>query len=155
MKKHNSTAEFMFLYQSIYHYLRSTWNKDEHHPSSEAIAVLNHLILSGPLTISEAALHFNRSQSAMSELVDRLQANGYVDRLKDSRDKRKNIVWLTKKGRDVFDKTQEVLDRELLNESINMLSENERANLLNSMKSLASAAQTLITQKNVNHDDKS
>ena len=126
----------MMLYQSVYENLHSTWDKTERPPSAESIAVLKHLILSGPLTVTEAALHFQRGQSAMSELISRLQANGYVDRHKDHRDRRKTLVWLTDEGRDIYRRTQEVLDRDLLAESLERLPENERRTLVKCLQSL-------------------
>ena len=83
----------MALYQSVYQNLHSTRGKGERCPSSESIAIMHHLILSRPLTVTEAANHFDRGQSAMSEIIDRIQPNGYVDRVKDSRDKRRTLVW--------------------------------------------------------------
>jgi len=147
MKIQNSTKEFMALYQSIYQNLHSTWAKGERNPSSESIAIINHLILSGPLTVTEAARHFDRAQSAMSELIDRMQANGYVDRIKDSRDKRRTLVWLTKSGRDLFDRTQEVLDRKLLEESMQKLSEDEREKLITSLRSIVLASQVILSTR--------
>lgn len=146
------THEFMALYQSLYQNLHSTWNKDERSPSAESIAVMNHLILSGPLTVTEAALHFNRAQSAMSELFDRLQLNGYVERMKDSRDKRKTLVWLTDLGRETYARTQEVLDRELLHESLQMLPLAHRSNLLETMQQLIIASQKVVSKRRTKNE---
>ncbi|TRY12750.1 MarR family transcriptional regulator [Shewanella hanedai] len=143
----DSSEQFISLYQSVYKNLHSAWEDDVQRPSSEAIAVMNHLVISGPLTVTEAATHFNRAQSAMSELIDRLQANGYVDRVKDARDKRKTFVWLTKSGREIFNKTQEVLDRELLENSMELLTVSERTALIKSLESIASASQAILTKK--------
>lgn len=142
------THEFMALYQNLH----STWNKDERSPSAESIAVMNHLILSGPLTVTEAALHFNRAQSAMSELFDRLQLNGYVERMKDSRDKRKTLVWLTDLGRETYARTQEVLDRELLHESLQMLPLAQRSNLLETMQQLIIASQKVVSKRRTKNE---
>lgn len=144
--KHQS-QEFIAHYQSIYQNIHFTRDKNEPSPSSESIAVMNHLVLSGPLTVTEAAQHFNRAQSAMSELIDRLQARGYVARIKDSRDKRKTLVWLTEVGREAFDRTQEVLDRSLLDESLQMLSTDQRLSLIESMQALVIASQKVISNR--------
>ena len=50
-------------------------------PSPETIAVLEHLAVSGPLTVTEAARHFDRSQSAMSEMFDRIIALDLLKRM--------------------------------------------------------------------------
>ena len=147
MIQDDSATEFMVLYSDIYRCLHASWDKHEYYPSSEALAVMNHLLLSGPLTITEAAQHFDRAQSAMSELIDRLQANDYVARIKDSRDRRRTLIWLTEKGRRLHQRTQEVLNRNLLQQSLNVLTETQRLQLLESLQALLAAAHMVLTNK--------
>ena len=61
-------------------------------------AVLTHLIGSGPITIGEAALHLDRAQSVVSEIVNQLQGHGLVAREPDPADRRRTLVWLTDTG---------------------------------------------------------
>jgi DNA-binding MarR family transcriptional regulator len=150
----NPAQEFMELYRSIYKYLHVVRDKNEHYPSAEALAVMGHLILSGPLTVSEAAKHFKRAQSAMSELIDRLQANGYLDRVQDSRDKRRTLIWLTPAGHRAYEQVQEVLDRKLLTDSLNRLSDKDRNNLLQGLQALVSASQSVVSNKRKEHEHK-
>jgi len=60
--------------------------------------VLHHLSLTGPLTVTEAARHLGRAQSVMSEMIDHLEAKGFLARHRDTRDKRRTLVWLTAAG---------------------------------------------------------
>lgn len=63
MNSKYAASRFLLLYQDIYHHLHFYWDKDERALSPEAIAVMNHLALCGPLTVSEAVRHFDRAQS--------------------------------------------------------------------------------------------
>lgn len=146
MAEKSRAKQFVSQYKIIYQNIHTFWDKDEAYPSPESLAVMNHLMLSGPLTVAEAAKHFGRSQSAMSELFDRLQAKGYIDRIKDQRDKRKRLIWLTKNGRSIFEKTQNVLDLSLLDASLNLLSKNQREQLLDGMQLLALASKRIALE---------
>lgn len=151
MTQEDSARQFMQLYQGLYEQLHSSWAKGELPPSAEALAVMRHLMQTGPLTITEAARHFNRAQSAMSELIDRLQANGYVNRIKDNRDKRRTLIWVTEAGRALDERSQEVMDRALLQESLDLLSEQERRQLMQLMQTLLTAANTTLTKRKQSH----
>ena len=154
MNEKNMAQTFLSQYKNIYQNLHTFWEKGETYPSPESLAVMNHLTRSGPLTVAEAARHFGRSQSAMSELFDRLQVRGYVSRIKDQRDKRKRLIWLTKNGRAVFKKTQEVLDIGQLEASLNVLSEAQREQLFNGMESLVLASKQIVSN-NISKEESS
>ncbi|HYA00331.1 MAG TPA: MarR family winged helix-turn-helix transcriptional regulator [Candidatus Binatia bacterium] len=64
------------------------------------LACLRHLSGSGPLTVGEQARHLDVSRAAASELVDRLEVKGLVERMRDQRDQRRVFVWLTPAGRE-------------------------------------------------------
>src|SRR6185436_19052104 len=57
--------------------------------TAQSAAVLSHLMLTGPLTVTEAARHMNRAQSVMSEIVNGLERKGLLARMVDERDRRK------------------------------------------------------------------
>jgi DNA-binding MarR family transcriptional regulator len=63
------------------------------------LAYLRHLVASGPLTVGEQARHLGISRATATEVVDRLEAKGLVERLRDDRDQRRVFVWLTDRGR--------------------------------------------------------
>jgi len=64
------------------------------------LAVLRHLAGAGPLTVGELAVHLEVGRATASELVDRLEDRGLVERMRDERDQRRVFVWLTKGGRE-------------------------------------------------------
>lgn len=55
-----------------------------------------------PLNIGTLAKHMNLAVSSTSELVDILSVKGYVERIKDTTDRRKVSVQLTDKGESVI-----------------------------------------------------
>jgi DNA-binding MarR family transcriptional regulator len=63
------------------------------------LAYLRHLAAAGPLTVGEQARHLGISRATATEVVDRLEAKGLVERLRDQRDQRRVFVWLTESGR--------------------------------------------------------
>lgn len=63
------------------------------------LGILRHLGEAGPLTVGEQALHLGISRATASELIDRLEAKGLVERMRDERDQRRVFVWLTDEGR--------------------------------------------------------
>lgn len=147
-----STTEFLFLYKEIYQCLHTFWGEGEHYPSPDMLAVMNHLMKTGPLTITEAAQHFSRSQSATSELIGRLEAQGYVAKINDKRDKRRTLVWLSRNGRQVFERVQNVLDAALLNTSMSALDTQEREALLTGMRALLASAQRTLEERRKAHE---
>ena len=60
---------FTELYRSIYDRFHRRDRADCYRLTPESRGILVHLDRSGPLTVMEAAKHFDRSQSAMSELL--------------------------------------------------------------------------------------
>src|SRR5512136_1700587 len=86
---------------------RSPW-------TPQSWAVLQHLEISGPLTVTEAARHMDRAQSVMSEIVEGLVRKGFVSRMRDARDRRRTLVWLTDQGRALMAQERQVLAGERL-----------------------------------------
>jgi DNA-binding MarR family transcriptional regulator len=64
------------------------------------VTVLRHLAVTGPMTVGEQAQHLGLSPATMSELTDRLEQRGLVERMRDDVDRRRVFVWLTDHGRD-------------------------------------------------------
>ena len=145
MNQTDAARTFSELYAALYHHLHSRWEKDEQRPSPEALAVLTHLKFTGPLTVSEAAQHFNRAQSAMSEMIDRVQANGWIERIQDGRDRRRTLVWLTAAGEQVLARSHQVLDPGLLSRCLACLAEDEQRQLTAALQKLVNAAQAQTT----------
>lgn len=147
MKHLRLAQEIATLYPAIYQRLHARWQKDEQRPSPEALAVLTHLELSGPLTVTEAARHFQRAQSAMSELIARLQAHGHVERIRDVRDRRRTLVWMTESGIDILRRSRKVLDEELLARCIERMTAGDRESLAAGLRALVGVAEIEVNIK--------
>jgi len=109
-------------------------------------AVLQHLEIAGPLTVGEAAQHMERAQSVMSEIVDGLERKGLLARMRDTRDRRRTLVWLTDEGRAAMAKEREVLCGDALERAFAALGESTRAHLLQSIEALVAVSANLPRQ---------
>ncbi|WP_257388654.1 MarR family winged helix-turn-helix transcriptional regulator [Tahibacter caeni] len=133
-------AEVARLYPAVYELLHQRWTLHEKRPSPETLAVLQHLARTGPLTVSEAARHFSRALSAVSELVDRIEANGWIARSPDGRDRRRVLLWLTDAGSAVLERAQRVLSAEALSAALARLTPQQREQLVVGLRALVDAA---------------
>lgn len=93
-------------------------------------AVLQHLSQTGPLTVGDIALHLDRAQSVVSEIVTQLESKGVLERERDPQDRRRTLVWLSPEGFDVLRADRDVLSVATLAESFAQLSPGDRAALL-------------------------
>src|SRR5512141_1290988 len=100
------------LYPAIYLQLHRRRPRQGLRPDGQMLSVLNHLAMTGPLAVGEAARHVERAQSVMSELVDRLARRGLAERMPDARDRRRVLVWLTPAGEQALREEGEVLSRD-------------------------------------------
>ncbi len=105
-------------------------------------ALLEHLSMTGPLTVSEAARHMERAQSVMSEIISGLERKGLLARLRDMRDHRRTLVWLTDEGRDVLDEQRQVLSPERVEAAMRRLTAIQRQQLLSGLRALVHASVT-------------
>ncbi|MCE9574885.1 MAG: MarR family winged helix-turn-helix transcriptional regulator [Deltaproteobacteria bacterium] len=103
-------------------------------------AMLLHLAQSGPLTIGECARHFDRAQSAVSELIDQLEGHGLVARVRAADDRRRAEVWLTDDGRTRIAEEQQVLSPARLAAALQHLTPDQRAALITGTRALVAAA---------------
>lgn len=106
-------------------------------------AVLQHLEMAGPLTVTEAAKHMNRAQSVMSEIVDGLERKGLLARLRDQRDRRRTLVWLTDQGRAAMETERQVLCAERLERAFDQLGGDLAEGLLRALRALVEASDEL------------
>jgi DNA-binding MarR family transcriptional regulator len=113
---------------------RSTW-------TPQGWAVLQHLELAGPLTVTEAARHMNRAQSVMSEIIDGLERKGLLARMRDERDRRRTLVWLTDDGRAAMEAERQVLSAELLQRAFGRLGAEVTESLLRGLGALVEASE--------------
>jgi len=106
----------------------------------ESWALLEHFRLAGPLTVTEAGRHMDRAQSVISERIDRLEKKGLLRRLRDERDRRRVLVWLTPEGEDRLARDARVLDEGRLARALARMPAAERARLLASIERLLKCA---------------
>ena len=124
------------LFPEVFRRFHSRISPRAYRPTPESLAALRHLADAGPLTVTEAARHIRRSQAAVSELINRLQRRGLLERLRDDRDRRRTLVWLTPEGRRVLQQAGDPLSKRLLRHALAQLSETERDALAAAIESL-------------------
>jgi len=131
-----ASEEFSRCYGEIYMRFYRRVPVGEYVPTPETLAVLRHLTDTGPLTVTEAARHFERSQSAMSEILDRMEGRKLLERYRDTRDRRRVLVWLTPHGQAVLRDHVHPLSVEALAEALAGLGPGQRDALLAGMQAL-------------------
>ena len=135
-------ADYAELFPAVYLRFHRRDGK-ERDLSAASRGVLQHLTLTGPLTIGELSTHLDRVQSATSEIVDHLEADGLLERMRDPRDKRRTLVWLTDEGHARLARDRQVLSLELLERAMALLEPHEREALLTGTRALLRAAHAL------------
>jgi DNA-binding MarR family transcriptional regulator len=102
--------------------------------------VLEHLAMTGPLTIGEAAGHLDRAQSVVSEIVSHLENQGLLERERDPADRRRTLVWLTPAGLSALRQDREVLGLDLLARALGRMPPGQADALIAALQSLVAAA---------------
>jgi DNA-binding MarR family transcriptional regulator len=134
-----AAQRFASLFPDVY--LRFHRRDEKHSELSGASrAVLTHLAMTGPLTVGEAAGHLQRAQSVVSEIVTQLAGKGLLERWRDSRDRRRTLVWLTPSGLRFLERDRDVLSIELLTAACAQMSASEREALSIGIEALLRAA---------------
>lgn len=67
--------------------------------SGELLALLGHLHLEGPRTTRELSAALGQAFMTVSDQLDRLEAEGEIERIEHPRDRRSKLVTITAKGR--------------------------------------------------------
>lgn len=134
-----TASEFLDLYADVYRHAYRRRDPRAPRISGEGLAMLEHLRDSGPLTIGEAARHFDRSQSSISERFRRLAERGFVESIPDERDQRRHLLWLTPAGEARLRAELDVLSREALAGAVARMEPNDRRALLDGMRALVRA----------------
>lgn len=105
--------------------------------TGRSLQVLTHLAAAGPLTVGEQAAHLGLRRNSASELLQRLEAKGLVGRIRDERDGRRVLVWLTDAGRDLVSRVGRVLAPDLLVETLGRLDLDDRRAVVRGFQLLA------------------
>jgi DNA-binding MarR family transcriptional regulator len=137
-KASDAAAAFSELFPAVY--LRFHRRDDKRSElTGAARAVLQHLSIAGPLTVSEMARHLERAQSVVSEMTEGLVAHGWLERARDPQDRRRSLVWLTEAGTELLARDRDVLSRDLLERAMAAMSEAQLQALLDGMRALVDA----------------
>jgi DNA-binding MarR family transcriptional regulator len=107
--------------------------------SGASRAVLTHLAHTGPLTVGELALHLDRAQSVVSDIVTQLAGKGLLAREPDPADRRRTLVWLTDGGLAHLARDREVLSVDLLARAVARMAPADRRTLLEGVRALLAA----------------
>ena len=76
-----------------------------------------------------------------------MQAHGHVERIRDARDRRRTMVWMTKSGIDILQRSRRVLDEELLSRCIERMTVRDRAKLVAGLRALIDVADIEVNIK--------
>ena len=129
---------FAELFPAVYLRFHRRDGKRRSLPASSR-SVLQHLAVAGPLTVSEMARHLDRAQSVVSEIVSHLERDGLLERVRDARDRRRALIWLSDAGASHLGRDREVLSGELLARAMANMAPRDRRALLTGMKALIRA----------------
>ena len=144
MQEHpNSVAEAAQAYSRLFPevYLRFHRRDGKRSELSGASrAVLLHLAQSGPLTVGACAKHLDRAQSVVSAIIHQLEGHGLLARVRDDKDHRRTLVWLTDQGRASLMADQEVLSGKALEHALGRMKPEERTKLIEATRALVAAA---------------
>lgn len=143
-------ARFAELFAEVYLRFHVRRPPTEPRVTPQAWAMLQHLAATGPLTVGEAALHFGRAQSVVSESLEALVTRGLLERMTDPRDRRRTLVWLTDEGQALLARERRVLDEDRLAAALVRLAPAQREGLLQGMAALSAAAPTTPGPKQEN-----
>lgn len=138
----DSSSTYAALYPELYRLLARRRQPEDERVTPQGWSVLQHLELSGPLTIQELKQHLCRAQSVASDMVAALERSGLLVRMKDPADRRRTLVWLSDQGSDFLRRLRDVLDREALARCMADLSDSDCQALLHGTSALVRAAET-------------
>jgi DNA-binding MarR family transcriptional regulator len=93
-------------------------------------ALLLHLEWSGPMTIGDLARHCERAQSVVSETCDVLTSHGMIEKVRDPRDKRRTLVWLSSAAQTYLAEEREPLDRARVEAALSAMNTKQVSELL-------------------------
>jgi DNA-binding MarR family transcriptional regulator len=86
------------------------------------------------------AVHLDRAQSVVSDIVTHLERDGLLEREVDPADRRRTLVWLTENGRAALDRENQVLDLPLLATALDGMPAGTAAALLAALRGLVAHA---------------
>ncbi len=107
--------------------------------------ILQHLASVGPSTLGELAEASGAKKSTATELVDRLEARGYVGRMRDDRDARRVFVGLTAAGERRAARAPSVLADDALRAALARMTADDCTALVRGLRALVRAGEEQTT----------
>lgn len=101
----------------------------------------------GQIPVSVLARNINLTHATVTSILDRLEAQGYIDRLRDTEDKRKVFINITPLAQAVIDKMPSLLQEDFITK-FQKIEEWEQTQILATLQRIAS-------MMNANHIDAS
>lgn len=95
------------------------------------------VVENGPTTLTEISKTVSLSSSTLLGVVDRLEKKGYLERKRDSKDRRKVFITATEKGR-IFSEHAPLLLHDKMAEGILQKSEHEQIEIVKSLEKVVS-----------------
>jgi DNA-binding MarR family transcriptional regulator len=144
MKADDASAEVAQLFPAMYRRFRSRGQAIVGSDvTPRMLALLHHLASSGPLTLGEIVEHMRLRKATITELVNRVEERGLVERMRDGRDRRRVFVWLTSEGQRRAREHPRVLEESLLERALVRMRPAEREALVRGMRALLEQAAAL------------
>jgi len=147
MSTRKTARRIIEAYSRLFHLFYRRRDPRGYRPRPETLAIMEHLMSTGPLTVAEAALHFGLSQAATSEHIARLVRRELLVTLPDERDRRRHLVWLTTKGRALLEDERQVLSVDLVEQALKTMTRQQQKQLLQSLNALVDAPQNVRAKK--------
>ncbi|KAF2955544.1 MarR family transcriptional regulator [Marinitoga sp. 38H-ov] len=99
-----STFEITFDFISNFTKIISDYSEAEQLKTLEFYIVL-YIGIKGPQKMTSLADHFSTTKSNITNIIDNLENNNYVKRIRSTEDRRIILIKLTKKGERVYNET--------------------------------------------------
>lgn len=143
-----TTADVARLYPAVYHRFHvSKLRLPGTDVTPRMLWILQHIASVGPSTLGELAAASGAKKSTTTELVDRLEAKGYVGRMRDERDARRVFVGLTPLGERRAGRAPSVLADDALRAALAHMTAAERAALVRGLRALVRAGDAINDER--------
>ena len=117
------------------YFLKETLNKVDLNLTKEQMIVLKKLHDQDGLNQNELAFLTIRNKSSLTRLLIKMENKKYIIRKQSNDDKRINKVYVTKLGKEIFQKTKPVL-RDLIDRMEKNISESEKSQIISILKKI-------------------
>lgn len=117
------------------YFLQESLNSFGLNLTKEQMIVLKKLHDQDGLNQNELAFLTLRNKSSLTRLLIKMENKGYIMRQQSSKDKRINRVYVTKLGREVFQKTRPVISK-LISEIEKDISKSEKQQMIATLKKI-------------------